>query len=267
MASTVGDLIKDHQLTVVTATATVEEALRLMDDGDYSQLPVIGEDGRAIGLFTEKQIATAVRMGLGCDILQAQVSRWMDAPVRIVSPHWRVNDVAGMFSDALAVIVGEHNELLGIVTQYDIAAYLAEWSKGIALVEDIEKQLRGFISRILPTGQAQSEALNQAFGAVKQDPNKPAVAYAEMTLQEHIQLIVTDGNWQRFEPYFHNKVEFRKVMDAARKVRNDVAHFRGKLTAGQLQTLKSALQWLRACTRVAESEATLSKVTSDSHHQ
>ena len=61
MPFTVQDLIIDRPLPVtVHRNDSVEMALRLMIEGDFSQLPVVDEEGRAEGMITGDSIVRAL---------------------------------------------------------------------------------------------------------------------------------------------------------------------------------------------------------------
>jgi hypothetical protein len=143
-----------------------------------------------------------------------------------------------------AVIATEHDKPIGIVTVYDIAAYLADWSESMALVEDIETRLRGYIERVFPTSNALDAALYHAFNRHLQPGDRRFMTFDRLSLWEHVLLIETEPNWQHFEPYFRPKVTFHHFLEPVDEIRNQVVHFRGNLTALQLKTLREAARWL-----------------------
>lgn len=250
MAQTVGELIRGRGLEVVKVGTPVNQAVRLMVDRDYSQLPVVDERGRVVGLFTERRLAKAVMMGMGCDIVDMPVNQVMEEPGEIVHPDRSIFKVARLLADNYAVVVGLNGKPIGIVTDYDIAVFLSDWSHGIALVEDIEKRLRAYIERVFPTAQAREAALFKALGPSRDDPVKPAKAYHDLTLREHVQLIITKENWPCFEQYFQPKTVFTKFMNQAIPIRNQIAHFRGKLTQSDVAILEAARDFLAQCPKV-----------------
>lgn len=243
-------LIRGRELVTVPSDTSIQAAVQRMVDGDFSQLPVVDERGRVVGLFTERKLTKAIMMGMGCDIVDSPVSQFMEHPVKTVSPSTPINDVARLLVDTYAVVVGHNYRPLGIVTDYDIAVYLSDWSRGIALVEDIESRLRGYIERVYPTANARDAAIHKALGHGKDDPILPVKRYEELTLAEHVQLIVAQENWPKFEPYFKPKVVFRKMLEPAVPIRNQIAHFRGKLTSWQIATLDTARDFLAHCPHV-----------------
>lgn len=250
MALTVGEVVRGHQITTVRQDTLVRDAVTMMIDNDFSQLPVVDEQGRCIGLLTERKLTTAIMMGVGCHVVDAPVRQWMEQSVKIVNPNYSIYKAAQALTDTYAIVVGVDSRPIGIVTDYDIAAFLAEFSQGLAHVEDIEKRLRGYIERIFPTPESRTVALFKAFGAHRDNANEPARAYEELTLREQTQLILAKGNWPSFEPYFGSKATFQSLLNQAARIRNQIAHFRGKLTPGQLAQLEATRDFLHGCPRV-----------------
>ena len=84
----------------------------------------------------------------------------------------------------------------------------------------------------------------RAFGADKKDPTQPAKGYEDLTLHDHVQLIITDGNWQKFEAFLGPKALFTQMMDKVGQIRNQQMHFRGEIDPVQFNGLVSARDWL-----------------------
>ena len=252
MPARVQELLGSRSLTWVSPDATVREAIEKMIHDDYSQVPVIGDDGHVLGMFTERRVSQEVRQGTIDDILDMPTSMFMERLATVIGYKRSVYEVAKMLANTDAVVVADHDIAVGIVTAYDVAAYLAAWSEGLALVEDIEKRLRGYIERVFTTKNVLNAALHQAFGHDHKTPTLPAKVYDDLTLREHAALIEAEANWPQFAPYLQPKSLFVKYMELARPIRNQLAHFRGQLTAEELGTLKNIQQWLERCPRVRD---------------
>jgi hypothetical protein len=117
-------------------------------------------------------------------------------------------------------------------------------SEGLIVVEDIETTLRQYIEAALPDKHSMDAALLRAFRENKRDPTRPAKEYQDLGFGEHIQLIVTEHNWEKFTSYFAPKEFFTKLMLQVGEIRNQLAHFRGKLEPIQLNALVRARDWL-----------------------
>lgn len=244
MPPTVREVIGNRGLVSVKADMTVREAIRLMVAGDYSQLPVLNGHGHVLGLFTERRLTQEVHQGTVSAIMDQPVRHFIDAPAKVVGPWRSIYDVASLLTETYAVVVIEDSQAIGIVTDYDIATFLVGWSRGISLVEDIEKRLRSYIEHILPTNEARDAAIYQVIGHDRRDKTKPAKPYDELTLYEYKQLIISDEYWPRFEPYLGPRDLLIGYIEIARPIRNQIAHFRGTLTPDQLAALRNVHSWL-----------------------
>lgn len=243
MDKTVGELLADRPLASVSSADLVRKAIDLMIDNDYSQLPVIEDNGRVVGWFTERRLAEEISQNSIQHILDLPVGEFLDRePVRVVGPHRNIYYVARLLEGAMAVMVCNDGKALGIVTDYDVAASLADMSRGMSLVEDIEQCLRDIIQFVFSTPQAREAAIVQAF-------NKVPKSYGELTLYEHHQLITSEKNWPRFEPYLQPKALFQQYMDVARPIRNQITHFRGAPSPQQIKALNNVRDWLRTRNR------------------
>lgn len=256
MPKRVHDLIEKQQLESVPSSASVRDAVKLMFKNTYSQLPVIDGDGNLIGLFSEQVFTRVFYFDIAVGFLDSSVSEWMDRTPHTVRAGQSIYDIMPVLATTYAVVMTDHDKPIGIVTDYDIAAFLAEWSEGIALVEDIETRLRAFIERIFRTQSALDAALVLAFNKNRQRENKPFRTYDKLSLAEHMLLIETDGNphsnWKLFEPYFRPKPTFHRILEPIDDIRNQIMHFRGKLTPSQLKTLRTAATWLESRPHVPE---------------
>jgi cystathionine beta-synthase len=101
---------------------TVRQALRLMDQHDVSQLPVM-EDGNCIGSVSDWSLSA--RSLENTKLLDATVSEVMDAPFPMVDDTQPVDAVAKLLTKSNpAVLVRENGRVAGIVTRSDMLHYL-----------------------------------------------------------------------------------------------------------------------------------------------
>ena len=244
----VGKLIAEREPPAcVSTTDTVRSAAKIMHRYDYSQLPVVEENNHIVGLFTEQALTKMFALGATHEFLDERVEQWMKRHPAVVGSDRSIYDVARMLVDTYAVVVAKQGEPIGIITDYDIAVFMADWSNGIALVEEIEQRLRGYIERVYSTHKALNDALSRALG---EENGKPRKKYTELTLSEHVQIIIAKANWPAFKPYFKSETAFMTVLGDVRPIRNQIVHFRGQLTDHQVRTLQEAQQWLQERPRV-----------------
>lgn len=123
---------------------TVQEALDLMIEHDFSQLPVVDKDKKLKGLVTSDSILRTVsyfkstldKIAVSHAAFKAKTCR----------PDDDLSELLNGLREASAIpIVDKTGKLIGIVTNYDTAEYYRQRAEDIMLVEDIETTLRDFI--------------------------------------------------------------------------------------------------------------------------
>ena len=119
MADTVKDLIKGEPVTV-EASATVEDAAKLMDEKDIGNVLVV-ENGEVQGIVTDRDIVVrVVAKGNGAD---ASVREAATTDVETLSPDASIEDAIQKMEQAnvrrLPVVDGD--KPLGVITLGDLA--------------------------------------------------------------------------------------------------------------------------------------------------
>lgn len=242
---------RDRPLCVVQDTK-LSDALALMIEHDYSQLPVVNEAGHLTGLVSENSVLTMYYHSEGAvGLLDLPVNHFQRAAVTI-SPDSDIFEALDLMKTVYAVVVVENHQPVGILTNYDTTHFFRDLSEGLILVEDIELTLRQHIEDVFPDEHARCAALLRAFDHNKQDPGRPRYEYEELTFGQHVLLIVTEENWSKFEKFLGPKKLFKSLMDRVGEVRNQLAHFRGRLDRVQHRALLHARDWLASRPKLPE---------------
>ena len=251
----ISELIKDRSLPLCIRKGTkVREALEIMMEHDYSQLPIVDEQGVLAGIITEQTITyTYYLVGNSESLLDMTVDHCQATPVTL-SPDDSIFDALDKLRNVYAAVVVVNHKPTGIVTDYDTTFFFRNYSDGLIQVQDVEITLRQHIESILNTEQKMKSALCHAFGQDRRDPSKLAKEFDKLDLGDTIQLITTDENWGKFKPIFSSKPIFFGYMEPVREARNQLTHFRGNLTNLQKKQLKQALDWLAARPKIIPGE-------------
>jgi cystathionine beta-synthase len=111
------------RLVTVTPAQTARQALNLMETYDISQLPVV-EDGRCVGAVSEGSLmARAIAQP---SILDRQVREIVESAYPVVDGDLPIERLSELLSrDTPAVLVRSDQELVGIVTRYDLLHHMA----------------------------------------------------------------------------------------------------------------------------------------------
>lgn len=228
----------------ITKKSLVREALTLMVENDYSQLPVVDENGLLVGLISENSIVKSYyQIGTAISLLDITIDHCM-SEVKELSPDADIFEALNLLDDFYAIVVVNNKEPVGILTNYDTTKFFQDLTEGLIIIEDIEVTLRQYIEKVFSNKERMNAALFRAFKENKKNPTLPAREYNELNFSEHIQLIITENNWEKFSFYLGPKEIFNTYMEKVGIIRNQLAHFRGKLEPIQLSTLVQVKHWL-----------------------
>ena len=97
-------------------------AFKRMRDSDVSQLPVVDQNGRAMGILDESDVLVKVHR----DPLHFNdpVKSAMTDKLETLSPTAKIKDLLDVFDRGRVVIVMEDDRFLGLVTRSDLLSYL-----------------------------------------------------------------------------------------------------------------------------------------------
>ena len=242
----------------VTKDDTVSKALSLMIEHDYSQLPVISREEKAKdmtidipeGMVTNESILRGIRN------FHAKIEELKIRDVMISAPVYGYDDdlfdILDRLKDSNVVLITEDiglgEDLVGIVTSYDATEYFRNRTEDMMRVEDIELIIKDFILGIYlkEDGEVDEEKLNAKISKITayRSPKK-LLDFNDLTLSEYITLLIDTKTWEMLEPVFNIKRNAVKdLLEGIANIRNDLAHFRGEITAIQRDRLKFASEWL-----------------------
>ncbi|MFZ2879775.1 MAG: CBS domain-containing protein, partial [Phototrophicaceae bacterium] len=168
MPITAGDLIEGRTPVWTTLDAPILMALMVMQKHDFSQLPIVDDRGRQLGIVTaERILRTQRRYGAPLDTLLVDNAA---TKAVVVAPDDRLSDVFDLFGKHPAVLVVDSEQvLMGIITPWDAAFHLQQRAEDMMLIEDIEKSLKEHIRASYSdaeTGKLDTVALESAIADI-----------------------------------------------------------------------------------------------------
>jgi hypothetical protein len=228
--------------TTVRPSDSAQEALALMIEHDFSQLPVVEAGNKPLGMITNGSILRALsnfrakleHLRVSNAILKAEMYR----------PEDDLFDVLDRLQETNAVlIVDGEGRLAGIVTSYDSTEYFRRRAEDMMLVEDIESMVKDLILVCFTdnTGEVDEAALKAAIeeatystralhgkyqNALRHylklagdeessidsqcleesfahlDPGDKVRAFDELALSEYIELLLHTSRWHFYGPFF-----------------------------------------------------------------
>jgi len=264
---------------------SAQRALSLMIEYDFSQLPVIDEAKKPLGMITYDSVLRALS-NFGVRLEELRVS---SAIVRAQTyrPEDDLFDLLDRLKETNAVLIVDGEEkLIGIVTSYDSTEYFRRRAEDMMLVEDIESMVKDLVLAAFTdeTGEVNQAKLKPVIEAVTsstaalmgryrnalrrylelQDERQPQLdkkgledsfyhlapkeepkEFDDLTLYEYTELLLHKNHWERFGSFFDLEPSaLRNLLSAIRETRNDLAHFRGEISATQRDQLRFCADWL-----------------------
>lgn len=247
---------EDQAIVVARPEMTVAEAIELMQRHNYSQLPVVA--GQAVlGVFSFRSLTTKLlKMGkISEDFGNLAVDEFIEKfKFAQLSDDW--DSIIIHLDKDDGVLVGHQDDLVGILTPMDVVSYLRDIANPFVLLAEIELSLRRIVGECLSEDELRTCAERCLTGKYTHD-DMPA-QLSEMTFNDYIQIVGDGRNWPHFEVAFGTGDWLRKRtakrLKEVRDLRNDVFHFKRKLLAEDIDTLKMHRGWLQMKTRAFEAK-------------
>jgi predicted transcriptional regulator len=119
---TLGEVMTETVVSV-DADTTVREAVDLMREREFSQLPVVDDDV-PVGSLSEEDIVQALADEEAPDVADRPVDEVMAAPFPSLDPDESVDVALRMLEDRDAVLVVEGGRAVGVITKADLLGTL-----------------------------------------------------------------------------------------------------------------------------------------------
>jgi cystathionine beta-synthase len=101
---------------------TLLTAFKRMRSADVSQVPVVDEKGRAIGILDESDLL--VKVHRDPTHFNDAVESAMTDRLETLPPDAKINDLLAVFDRGRVAIVMDHDKFLGLITRTDLLSYL-----------------------------------------------------------------------------------------------------------------------------------------------
>jgi cystathionine beta-synthase len=110
------------EVITVGPTDTLLTAFKRMRDADVSQLPVVEQTGRAVGIIDESDVL--VKVHRDSSHFNDPVRNAMTDKLETLPPTAKLNDLLEVFDRGRVAIVMEGDKFLGLITRTDLLSYL-----------------------------------------------------------------------------------------------------------------------------------------------
>ena len=219
------------------------DALDRMRDANFSQLPVVDENGHVVGVFSWKSFAlrTLDYRGQKVDACELTVSDCMEPPVFIPPDDYIDTNRATDWGEIDHILVGNREELLGVLTTADVFGRLTDFAEAFVLLYEIELDLRDLFQAVYS-----SDRLEQLFRELSPENAPPITALYDCTFGHYVQTISNRERWQNFEPVFRTPREaVSGDLKRCNDLRNAVFHFRRQIVPRDTDVLRRFRDRLR----------------------
>lgn len=227
----------------VTPATLVTEALQLMNEHRYSQVPVI-ENGILRGVFSLWSLAQHVAAYPKLPLHSLPVDEVMEDLPRVTVDD-NLDHVLEQLKRHEAVLVSSPHGLQAIATAFDVLAYFYRLARPYVLLQEIELALRAVIERRI-TEPELGDCIGKSLAGKYEAKGQPMPAkLTEMSFDDYRSLVTSKHGWPYFEGFLgKNKDLVAAKLDSVRQTRNKVFHFRGDISVLEHQTLAAVREWL-----------------------
>jgi CBS domain-containing protein len=193
--------------------ADIAEAITLMMQHDYSQLPVTTTERDVKGMLSWKSLGSRLALDKKCK----QVRECMDAAYDIYGDSSLLEAIQVIIEHECVLVRDTSRLVTGIVTTADLSKQLKELGEPFLLLGQIENHVRGLIADKYSKGEL-SEARDPA------DSNREIEDVADLTLGEYVRLLENPKRWGKLCLLVDRK-RFCGELTRVLQIRNDVMHF------------------------------------------
>jgi len=238
------------------------EALRVMRERDYSQVPIkMGNE--VLGVFSYRSFAAGV-VRLSSDRVKPEtlpVDEFHEDLTYVGTSDDMERLVGALLTDD-AVLVGDRDNLLAILTSSDVLQALFELTNIFLVLQEIEFALRDVIGLSLSTDQFLECVQRSLSDLYKGREDQLPKTSDELAFGEYVALFGHSDNWRYFEPVLGSTRDVvRARLAPVNDLRNVALHFKRALLTEEIESLVALRQWLfmklariRAAAKGAKSE-------------
>lgn len=233
----------DQDVATIEVGTKVGKALELMKARNFDQLPVTTTGSRVVGTFTYRSFARELRfIRKQDDPLAAPVDDLVE-DLQFVRAAQDISDILGFLEADNAVLVGDEDRLLAIVTSADVSRFMWQRTRPFVLLRDIELGVRD-----LMRSSCTAEQLASLISAgLPPDPVRDELRLEDLTLSELLSVLLSAESFGRFfrMSFGASRDLVRATLMPVVEIRNKEFHFRDEVSGEEVRTLADVTTWLR----------------------
>ena len=242
----VKQVIPEPQKLVTLGPETpVVKAFELMKKHNYSQVPIV-ECGTVLGVFSYRSFSEGMaRLPKGVrEPLLIPVEEFIEE-IKFAQITDELEILIDEFDLKDAVLVGSKTRIQGIVTTIDVLRYFYKVASEFVMLREIELAIRELIRASVDEKELE-ECIHKSLRKQKEEKKqKVPNCLEELTLHDHVMILRHKDTWGKFSDAFgtNRRIVFAKLENLP-ELRNEIFHFRRKITIEEYDTLRRARDWL-----------------------
>ncbi|MFC5200462.1 CBS domain-containing protein [Streptomyces kaempferi] len=229
----IGNLPLVTNVVTVTVEESLGRAVMHMVENDFSQLPIVDEHRRLVGVVTWESIARA-KLGRRQDtITDARALQYPPTAREEEELFARIRDIQ---RHGFVIVVDAENVVTGILTAVDLAGELQARIQPFTVLEEVERRLRRAVS-CLSVDELRS-CFKDKYKAQKINSAK------DLTLGNYRFLVNDEKRWTKLAwPY--DRADIVERLEAVAGYRNQMAHWDVDAPEQDSKQLEQAKQLLK----------------------
>ncbi|MEP6389007.1 MAG: CBS domain-containing protein [Halioglobus sp.] len=231
-----------QNLVTVTADTLVQDALDIMFENNFSQLPVL-EGDQVLGVFSHRSFLKDFG-NKGKNPASLPVEEFLEdlkfAHAKDVLP-----DLLDEFELKGSVLVGSEDNLVGVVTTTDALRFFYEIASPYVVLRAIELSIRELM-RASVSESTLRECIERCLAQhYRKNDRKLPTAIEELSFSDYVMILRYKGTWVHFQDQFGGNAEltYTKLKDLP-DLRNDVFHFKREIQVDEYHDLITCRNWL-----------------------
>lgn len=241
----VNSLLPDEQSIVSVRPGTlVREALVLMRQYGFSQLPVM-EGDLVVGIFSYRSFATRAAGKRTVALDRLEVDDCLE-DFEFVRTNAELEAMFEYLDRDGAVLVGDPDRLIAVATPTDLIQYLYSVTHPFVLIQEIELVLRGLVYAAVAKDELSAYIRRAISNKYKDAEVQIPSELVDLTFAQLVQTVTHGANYAEafWKILGRNRESARGYLSPVADIRNDVFHFRRRISGEDLQTLADTRTWL-----------------------
>ncbi len=145
MKNLLSDLFPDQKLVEVRPDDALVVAMTKMLCNDFSQIPVLNDDGHPLGMITWHSIVRA--LNAPHDVKTVKVQQVMLTAFRTVQKSSHFLDILPLIREHDFVVVLDGEIAASIITSTDVAVAFQQWMEPLVFIEKLESDVTALLDR------------------------------------------------------------------------------------------------------------------------